>query len=905
MIRFGSPPIAFILASARAASSFEISIPCGTNGARQRIDARRKRVARHRQKSWPDRGGSSGFVTLLAYHRGQIDPDLTAEGAHPVRDLTTDPTDPHHPNVAAIIARLALPTAVLTARGHVEYANTRFAELFDPQAPGIEGFDFAALLDPDDHSALQNLVSETAEPETVPSDIPVRVPSFAGEIRSATLSRLIDQSGFWGFLCQVSDDDTASSSTLRYVMEHLDQGVWDYDARTNFFVVSDAWRRMRGLSPDDQINVPNDEWLQDVHPEDRERLREVFQGQARGTTKSIVVQYRRRHADGHWVWILCRASVMEVDARGRPIKIVGTDTEITNVKESEEALFRLTGKLQLAIEASGMGIFEHDPCTSLVHWDDRMLEIYGITDGQNTRSEDLWETYIHPDDYEKTVAYAEECQRRNADIKCDFRIVRPSGKIRHIRSLARSVSVPGAPSKLIGVNIDVTEDYLRAQELELARQKLEHDSRHDALTGLGNRRRLDEVTLALFNRVSPGDRYVVMNIDLDHFKRVNDTLGHPAGDHVLKTVSEILTRLLHDVGQPFRVGGDEFTVLIDKAPDEAQLSTLCEDLIRELSEPMEFEGHPCGIGASIGYAIGQGAPDNPSEVFINADTALYAAKRAGRSCYRAYSGEEDVDTGPVANVRLDLIEAMRAKRILCHYQPQFDATTLEVVGAEALVRWKCPERGLLTPDQFLPDAQQHGLMRKIDAYVFRHVADQQSDWAAQGLPFPRISLNVSKARLDADGLVPQMREVLQPHHSLAFELLETAFLDRPDTALGFKLDALRELGIRIELDDFGSGHSSIAALQALGPDGVKIDRSLVDPLITRPSQILTLQSLARIARLEGAGIVVEGLETGIQLAAVRDVDCDVLQGYALQRPMPAIEFATLIRRRSGHRSQSA
>ena len=191
-----------------------------------------------------------------------------------MRDLTTDPTDPHHPNVAAIIARLALPTAVLTARGHVEYANTRFAELFDPQAPGIEGFDFAALLDPDDHSALQNLVSETAEPETVPSDIPVRVPSFAGEIRSATLSRLIDQSGFWGFLCQVSDDDTASSSTLRYVMEHLDQGVWDYDARTNFFVVSDAWRRMRGLSPDDQINVPNDEWLQDVHPEDRERLRE-------------------------------------------------------------------------------------------------------------------------------------------------------------------------------------------------------------------------------------------------------------------------------------------------------------------------------------------------------------------------------------------------------------------------------------------------------------------------------------------------------------------------------------------------------------------------------------------------------------------------------------------------------
>lgn len=222
---------------------------------------------------------------------------------------------------------------------------------------------------------------------------------------------------------------------------------------------------------------------------------------------------------------------------------------------------------------------------------------------------------------------------------------------------------------------------------------------------------------------------------------------------------------------------------------------------------------------------------------------------------------------------------------MCFFQPQYDAETLDVVGAEALVRWQCPKRGLLAPGQFLPNAVDAGLLEAIDEYVFLHVARLQTQWARQGMTYPKVAVNVSRARLEDEEFLAQTRATLSDHHHFAFELLETTFYDNPDTALLFKLDSLREMGISIEMDDFGTGHPSVKALQALRPDTVKIDRSLVAPLGKRDQQLNVLQNLSSIARLEGAKIVVEGLETGTHMAAIRTLDCDILQGYALQRPM--------------------
>ena len=686
------------------------------------------------------------------------------------------------------------------------------------------------------------------------------------------------------------------NSTLRYLLEHLDQGVWEFDATTGEFTGSTSWYRLRGWSPGSPIDVRNDHWLEKIHPDDREALRSAFYDQKEGSKQSIVVQYRHLHEDGQWVWILCRARVVETDAQGHPLKIVGTDTDISEAMANQDELLELASKLQLAVEASQMGIWEYDPVTKSVHWDDRILEIYGLTGEDNYRSDACWETYIHPDDLENAVTYAEECNRTKANLKLDFRVVRPDGEIRHVRSLARTVETNHAINKLIGVNIDVTEDYRRAQELEEAKRQLEFDALHDPLTQLGNRRALDKAATELFSTLPDNGKYVAMHIDLDHFKAVNDALGHAAGDDVLKTVSDILRATIGDMGSVFRVGGDEFTVLFATAPPSQRLNACCEEIIRKISAPMTFDRQVCTIGASIGYAISIGPPTNASDPFVNADAALYAAKRAGRFCYRAYSSEIETDFHLVSNSRKVLQDALDANQIVCFFQPQLDAETLEIAGAEALVRWNCSSRGLLTPDKFLPHALDAGLLSAIDYHVFARVAALQTAWIEQGVDVPRLSVNISSARFNDEALIDETAELLKQHHEISFELLESVFLDHPTDAQLLRLDTLRDMNIQIELDDFGSGHSSIRALQAIRPDGIKIDRSLVEPIDTRLEQIRLLKSIIDIARGEGSEIVVEGLETGVQIAAVRKLDCDRLQGYALYRPMREVEFVSLLRR---------
>ncbi|MEJ6388304.1 putative bifunctional diguanylate cyclase/phosphodiesterase [Gymnodinialimonas ulvae] len=565
-------------------------------------------------------------------------------------------------------------------------------------------------------------------------------------------------------------------------------------------------------------------------------------------------------------------------------------------------LLEVVSKLQLAVAASRMGVWEYDERTNSVHWDDRMLEIYGITDGLNNRPDDFWERHIHPDDVTDMVAYADKCRRENRDFQHDYRIIREDGAVRHIRSLARTLTVPGGKSRLVGVNIDVTDDYLRSEELRKAQAQLKHDARHDALTRLGNRRALDEAMIDAFALMTERDQFCLILLDLDHFKEVNDSLGHLAGDFILSNVGEILRSTLDALACPaprgtaFRAGGDEFAIFFPTAPAQDDLDALCEALVFRIGSPMEFEGEECFVGASIGYAIGTGPPDNPSAVFAEADTALYEVKRNGRSGYRAYSDSLASKPADATNVRRDLLNALTNDEFVCWYQPQFDAQSLGVVGAEALVRWMCPQRGLLSPAAFLGDASDLKLLDEIDNRVLHMVASQQNRWRADGIDYPTIAVNTSAERLARPEFIDTIRLVLGPQHKVAVELLETSFIDKVDATTTANLDALRELGIRIDLDDFGSGHSSVIALQALKPHIAKIDRSLVLPLEENPRQIMTLRALCRIARLEGARTVIEGLENGMLLAATRYLDCDVLQGYALQRPMPASDFSALLRR---------
>lgn len=403
-------------------------------------------------------------------------------------------------------------------------------------------------------------------------------------------------------------------------------------------------------------------------------------------------------------------------------------------------------------------------------------------------------------------------------------------------------------------------------------------------------------TRLLLDRLGPDDEFAVLHIDLDHFKKINDTLGHAAGDQVLIRVAETFRTLVGDAGLVCRNGGDEFVVLLETFDGERGLHELCEAMISQLAEPMIISGGVRGIGISIGCAVSSGGGIDASGVFINADVALYAAKSAGRSCHKIFGlGMRSVSRLDVTTYH-DLAGAMDAGQMDCVFQPQYDATSLMVTGAEALVRWNCPSRGLVMPQDFISEAQEAGLGSRLDEFVMDCVLKEQTRWAQAGGVVPRTTLNVSIERLMQEGWIELVSAKLLPHHSIAFEVLETACLEERTEALDDLLLKVRQAGIEIVLDDFGSGHSSVVALQTVKPDFVKMDRLLIAPLEENPAQIHILDALVRVARLEGCGVVVEGIETQKQLDAVRGLDCDVVQGYLLGLPMSGEEFSAMLSR---------
>ncbi|MDX8351519.1 EAL domain-containing protein [Cognatiyoonia sp. IB215182] len=794
-----------------------------------------------------------------------------------------------------MLSLLTQPVAVVDRYGVIVACNPAFRDCVDlPETNGL-GAPLAELTTPDVWSDcleyLRQWPRKCAEHDAAPFTTTIRI---AGQVMQMSLAPMRPADPTAGFLCQLERTTRPEDARLAYLMEHLDQGVWDYDVPSGTITVSKKWRDIRGIGLDVDLNAPGRRWKDNTHSVDRITLQNTFDEQVRGERRSISVRYRYRHMQGHWIWVLCRAKVVENDKNGRPLRIVGTDTDVTILRQRDSDMQQLTNKLQLAIDASGIGVWEYDRAKDEVHWDDRMLEIYGITDGQNLRRGDMWETYLHPDDLDDARAYSAHCQKHGLDFRRDFRIVRPNGEVRHIRSLAGYVARDAHQAKLIGVNIDVTEDYERSAQLEAARAQLEYDSRHDALTGLANRRLLDERMDQLCQRATSDCRCAVLHLDLDFFKQINDTLGHLAGDAVLIHVAETLQGLVNEEGLVCRTGGDEFVVLFEEAPDAERMHALCKAIMTAFEQPFYFEGHHCAFGVSIGCAFGDGSNADCSDMFAQADTALYAAKQAGRGRYHFYSDETKPSVAPDGQSRQDLLDALMRGEILCYFQPQFDAKTNELAGAEALVRWNCPRRGLLKPDAFMPDAIKLGVADRIDAYVFEQVIALQSEWVAKGLPFPLIAMNVSPDRLNNALMLDHVRSLIKPHHKIAFELLETAFLDEMTPDQIRRLTDLRTFGVGIDLDDFGSGHSSVAAMQAIGPDRIKIDQSLVAPIAARPEQIKTLQLLSQMARLENLQIVVEGLDAAGHLNAIADVDCDLLQGFALSKPLPVAEFEALL-----------
>jgi diguanylate cyclase (GGDEF)-like protein len=460
-----------------------------------------------------------------------------------------------------------------------------------------------------------------------------------------------------------------------------------------------------------------------------------------------------------------------------------------------------------------------------------------------------------------------------------------------VRSIGKVHSTSNGQLKIIGVAFDITEDALMTAELkaakdeaigknielELANNRIEHNSLHDPLTGLANRRKLDKALEQLTEAGQDArQKFAILHIDLDRFKEINDTLGHAAGDAMLVHASRVLSRSIRPSDIVARIGGDEFVILALNAND-AEMSALSGRIVEEMRQPIDFQGFACRCGVSIGIALASGMRVDARKVLINADIALYRAKSQGRNRFQFFNHNLQADI--INNKRLadEILSGIENGEFTTWYQPQFSARTMQLTGVEALVRWQHPSRGLLTPDKFLKIAEEINVVQTLDRIVLETALKDKMRWAALGVSVPKVSVNVSARRQIRPG-------------EISFELVESIFLDESEDVAAENLEKIKALGIDIEIDDFGTGHTSIVSLLKLKPKRLKIDRQLVQPIITSPQERALVRSIIDIARSLGVETVAEGVETVAHASLLLELGCDLLQGYAFSRALSFDDF---------------
>ncbi len=439
----------------------------------------------------------------------------------------------------------------------------------------------------------------------------------------------------------------------------------------------------------------------------------------------------------------------------------------------------------------------------------------------------------------------------------------------------------------------------RTRGLEAANRQLRHLATHDALTGLPNRVLLDD---RLQQAIAQADRdrrsFAVLICDLDRFKLINDSLGHRAGDELLQEVARRLVTVVRAADTVARFGGDEFVLIgtsIDEADDAAELAARVMDV---LQAPVRIAAIDIHASPSIGIAIYPHDGASMQTLLAHADAAMYSAKQHGRGTFRRYSPGMDAGTEDRVQLESDLHNALTLNQFELYYQPKVDTRTGEVRSAEALIRWTHPTRGIVSPAQFIPLAEECGLIGAIGRWVIQEACRQTRVWQVGGVPALRVSVNLSASQFRDSGLVDNIRGALDDAgleaRYLEVELTESVVMSDPEKSIAV-LEHLSGMGILVSVDDFGTGYSSMSYLRRFPIDKLKIDRVFIDEIVSRPEDASIVRAIVSLAHSLHLKVIAEGVETPAQLDFLKTTGCDEYQGYHFSRPLPAADFERLIR----------
>lgn len=487
-----------------------------------------------------------------------------------------------------------------------------------------------------------------------------------------------------------------------------------------------------------------------------------------------------------------------------------------------------------------------------------------------------------------TAAVAEQAERERAEAeraRAEAERARAEQAERHVEELSRYI----AEQERISVQLQESKDHFR------------HAAFHDTLTHLPNRALLAENLKFVMERAKNHEDYqfAVLFLDLDRFKNVNDSLGHSIGDQLLIAMARRLESCIREVDMVARLGGDEFAILLDGIPDGREATNMARRIQEKLSSPFNLSGHEVFTTTSIGIALSSTGYDYPENMLRDADTAMYRAKAQGKACYEVFDKGMHTHAVYLLKMENDLRRALEREEFRVHYQPIVSLDNGQLAGFEALIRWQHPERGFVNPADFIPLAEETGLIVPIGLWILKKACRQLCQWQWQSSANRQLfmSVNLSSKQVAQSDLVSQIRDILDQTHVeakyLKLEITESAVMDNAEMAARL-LKRLKALGVQLSIDDFGTGYSSLGYLHRFPVNTLKIDRSFIGRIGEAAENIEIVRTIVSLAENMGMDVVAEGIETLSQLSQLRKLNCKYGQGYLFSRPLDAEAVTTLI-----------
>ncbi len=711
-----------------------------------------------------------------------------------------------------------------------------------------------------------------------------------------------------------------------YASELGEHGRWRY--------VSPQVEDILGYTPEEWLADP-ELWAKLLHPDDRERALSQETRKTIGSRNPPPLDYRMLTRDGRTVWILDEA-VLEPDETGTPVWH-GVLYDITERKKAEQELQRAAAQQAAVARLGGRALKDGDPEQLMLEATTLMTEIEGVDaaciweigrDGRrlglragleqlvvgsqrasaarDSHAGAALDSRLHVvvDDWASERRFSMPPALRVMGVRSSLAVVidgkqQPFGVL-DIHSLEPNRFTP-QDVHFVQASANVLAD---AIERHATDQALRHRVLHDPLTGLPNRLSfIDSLSEALRRSAVSGSPVGILFLDLDNFKLINDSMGHHAGDELLRAVAPRLRAHLRPGDIVARFGGDEFGLLVDRLADEAEAVAIADRIASAFAEPYQMGGVDHFVSASIGIAVAQPNGSEPIDADLlirDADAAMYRAKERGRARCELFDAEMRAGALRRLEVERELRGALERRELELHYQPLLALRSGEITGFEALVRWRHPERGLLDPGDFVSVAEDSGLIEPIGHWALESACRQVLEWhqlRPDERPFD-VSVNLSARQVTHRELPATVAEILgasglEPVH-LRLEVTESALVDESTTAVG-TLEALSEIGVGLVLDDFGTGYSSLAYLNRFPFDGLKIDRSFIDALGVEQERTAIVEAIIGMARALSLDVIAEGVENEAQMSELERLGCDYAQGHLFSRALPPERIAALLR----------